>query len=138
MASPFALELVRASPDAKVVPMQHVPDRWWASSDAALLEPTFAEPAATLLHLLAAHVLGRPVMRCLQKLHSGFYAEPSRRPTEARARAVALRYFNDVRRLAPPGRLLEYELGSGREPLCRFLGRDAPDKPFPFANEGVA
>ena len=33
-----------------------------------------------------------------------------------------------------PGRLLVYEVGSGWEPLCAFLGVPVPDEPFPRSN----
>lgn len=33
-----------------------------------------------------------------------------------------------------PERLLVYEVGSGWEPLCEFLGVDVPDEPYPHTN----
>lgn len=35
----------------------------------------------------------------------------------------------------PKERLLDYELGLGWKPLCDFLGKDIPRKPFPHLNE---
>jgi hypothetical protein len=40
-----------------------------------------------------------------------------------------------VRRLTPQSQLLEYKLSDGWGPLCEFLGRPIPDKPFPHLNE---
>lgn len=40
-----------------------------------------------------------------------------------------------VRRVCPPDRLLEFKLGSGWEPLCKFLGTEAPDVPYPNVND---
>ncbi|KAJ7722397.1 hypothetical protein B0H16DRAFT_1600570 [Mycena metata] len=40
-------------------------------------------------------------------------------------------HYDEVRRLTPPGRLLEFELKQGWEPLCKFLGKEVPDEPFP-------
>ena len=34
-----------------------------------------------------------------------------------------------------PERLLIFEVREGWEPLCRFLGKDVPEKPFPRLNE---
>lgn len=34
----------------------------------------------------------------------------------------------------PPDRLLTYELGSGWEPLCAFLGCNVPSEPYPSGN----
>lgn len=30
--------------------------------------------------------------------------------------------------------MLKYEFGSGWEPLCKFLGKELPDEPFPHCN----
>jgi hypothetical protein len=43
-----------------------------------------------------------------------------------------------VRKTVPKERLLEVELGSGWEPLCKFLGKRIPDQPFPHVNEAAA
>ena len=40
-----------------------------------------------------------------------------------------------VRELAPKGRLLEYNVEQGWDPLCAFLGVDIPHRPFPKLNE---
>lgn len=36
-----------------------------------------------------------------------------------------------------PSRLLEYKLGSGWEPLCKFLDKPVPENPFPHVNESA-
>jgi hypothetical protein len=55
-------------------------------------------------------------------------------------KAHCLRVFQQhnerVRRTVPAGRLLVYRVQEGWEPLCRFLGVDVPDEPFPHANVG--
>lgn len=52
--------------------------------------------------------------------------------------AFMCRYFEEhiekVKRTIPADRLLVYELGSGWEPLCKFLGKDIPDEPYPSTN----
>ena len=39
-----------------------------------------------------------------------------------------------VQREIPADRLLVYEVGSGWEPLCRFLDKPIPDEDFPHVN----
>lgn len=39
-----------------------------------------------------------------------------------------------VRSLVPKERLLEYRVSDGWEPLCKFLGKEIPDEPFPRVN----
>lgn len=34
----------------------------------------------------------------------------------------------------PSGRLLEWSVRDGWEPLCEFLGKEVPDQPFPNGN----
>lgn len=41
----------------------------------------------------------------------------------------------DVEARIAPGRLLKYEIGSGWDPLCEFLGVAAPDIPYPRSND---
>lgn len=43
-----------------------------------------------------------------------------------------------VRRTVPKERLLEVDLASGWEPLCKFLGKPVPDEPFPRVNDSQA
>lgn len=39
-----------------------------------------------------------------------------------------------IRGMVPPDRLLEWSADEGWEPLCKFLGKEVPDMPFPHAN----
>ena len=43
----------------------------------------------------------------------------------------------NIRALVPQEKLLEYEVSSGWEPLCKFLNEAIPDEPFPTGNEAV-
>lgn len=45
------------------------------------------------------------------------------------------RHAEHVRAVTPPGRLLEFPVGAGWEPLCAFLRKPVPDAPFPRKNE---
>ena len=59
----------------------------------------------------------------------------SKEEMRARARPMYREHYELVRRVTPKDRLLEYQLGSGWEPLCTFLGKPIPDIPFPKSNE---
>lgn len=39
-----------------------------------------------------------------------------------------------IRGLVPKERLLEWSVEDGWAPLCNFLGKPAPEEPFPHAN----
>src|SRR5437868_1353903 len=53
---------------------------------------------------------------------------------EASAIASYERHNDHVRATAPPDRLLEWHPGDGWEPICRALGVDVPEDPFPHVN----
>jgi hypothetical protein len=44
------------------------------------------------------------------------------------------RHNDEVRRLVPPDRLVEWQSGDGWEPLCKALRVAVPDEPFPHVN----
>jgi Sulfotransferase domain len=48
---------------------------------------------------------------------------------------VFRRHNEDVQRKVPADRLLVYEISSGWEPLCSFLGVPVPDAPMPHLND---
>jgi hypothetical protein len=55
--------------------------------------------------------------------------------TEALRRTYTDHYAH-VRSIVPPQRLLNFHPKDGWEPLCEFLGKEAPtDEPFPRINE---
>jgi hypothetical protein len=53
-------------------------------------------------------------------------------------RSAYYEHYDSIRDATPLGQLLEYELGSGWEPLCKFLGKPIPNEPFPQINEKAA
>lgn len=54
--------------------------------------------------------------------------------SEASAVAAFSAHTAEVIATISPERLLVYELGSGWEPLCDFLGKPMPDTPYPTGN----
>jgi hypothetical protein len=44
------------------------------------------------------------------------------------------RHIAEVRSTIPAQRLLQFDVAEGWDPLCEFLGRPVPNKPFPSAN----
>lgn len=48
---------------------------------------------------------------------------------------VYLDHLEEVRSLVPPENLLEYRVSDGWGPLCKFLGDDIPEEPFPRVND---
>jgi hypothetical protein len=70
------------------------------------------------------------------KMEYAMFNCSDRESFQRNAKQTYREHYAKVRKLVPKERLLEYQLGSGWEPLCTFLGKDIPDKPFPHLNEG--
>ncbi len=122
----FWRELAAHYPDAKMILSLRDPDAWFDSGQRTIY----------------------PVMRDHVE-----HADPERRERMAMAyelivrqtfdermddRAHATQVFRDhnaaVRREIDPERLLVFEAADGWEPLCRHLGVEVPDEPFPLTN----
>jgi hypothetical protein len=120
----FYRELTEVYPDAKVVLNLRDPQEWYESVRETLWQIQFAMPwwfPPSILRM-QDDVIWR----------SRFNGEFTDR---ARTIAVYEAHLDEVRRIVPPGRLLEYRVGQGWEPLCEFLGRPVPDVPFPRLND---
>lgn len=52
-----------------------------------------------------------------------------------KGKQVYLDHVAEVRSIVPPENLLEYKVSEGWGPLCKFLGDDIPEIPFPRVND---
>ncbi|KAI1412119.1 hypothetical protein F5Y13DRAFT_163657 [Hypoxylon sp. FL1857] len=133
MASPFADQLIKAYPEAKVVIVQREFEPWWESFRCEMLDPLFS-PVGTIVSFIAAHIMGIRAGQTMRKVHFGFFGARNRDEIEANARKTYDQYYERIRSLVPAENRLEYKLGDGWGPLCAYLGKDIPDVPFPFVN----
>ena len=129
----FAPELIAAYPEAKVVLVGRDLGQWYRSFNDVVISNSFA-PGSKLFAQLDRRFLG-PISLLSYRFLTCFFRSRSRAELRANAKKVYLEHYELVRRLTPPGRLLELELGAGWEPLCRFLGKEVPSTPFPRGNE---
>ena len=123
-ASAFWRELTAAHPDALILlSTRDSAAKWWESCDATIF-PILRKPVEQpeneewqqMVLELAAREIG-----------------PGWDDAE-RAQAFYERHNAEVRRDAPPERLLEWRATDGWEPLCKALGVPVPDEPFPRVN----
>ncbi len=105
-------------PAAKVLLTVRSSESWWRSFEATIGP-----------HLASMEGEIEPVMSALRD--RVFRGAPMDRDT---AIAVYEEHNAEVILRTPADRLLVYEVGSGWEPLCEFLGVDVPDAPFPSSN----
>jgi hypothetical protein len=120
----FWRELVEDNPEAKVVLTLRDPEQWYASIEKTILaaaQQRSADAPAAGMEMIDSTVL--------EGTFDGHLAD----------REYALRVFEEhteeVRRVVPAGNLLEFEVQQGWEPLCDFLGRSVPERPFPRLND---
>ncbi|KAI1413779.1 hypothetical protein F5Y13DRAFT_160040 [Hypoxylon sp. FL1857] len=134
MASPFAEQLIKAYPEAKVVIVQREFESWWPSYRSELLDTLFS-PVSQVIVFLLEHIMGIRSGPTMRKIHFGFFVAKNRAEVEANAKAAYTEYYRRIREMVPPERRLEYKMGDGWEPLCAFLGKEVPDVPFPRLND---
>jgi hypothetical protein len=122
-------ELMAAFPEAVVVLTLKDPLQWWESfsrlqrltSKARLL--CFCIPKLRNIARFTDKVI-------IQDVFGG-------RLDKETCIAAYSRHIAGVRAAVPRSRLLEFDVRQGWEPLCGFLGRPVPQKPFPHLNAGM-
>ena len=135
VGSPFAVDMFKAYPDAKVVVVQRKFETWWPSFVSECLDWRFFPGADLATYIFA--LFGMTSGNALAKMYLGMFDAANVDEIHQNARKTYDRYFQEVRQAVPADRRLEYKLGDGWEPLCAFLGKDVPDVPFPHVNDKV-
>jgi hypothetical protein len=124
----FWRDLVERHPDAKVLLTVRDPEKWYDSAYRTI----YRAATAPRVSVDVAPALDMAHATVWDGTFGGRFAD----------REFALRTFEEhnaaVRRDVPAGRLLEFEVAQGWEPLCDFLGRPVPDGPFPRLNDAAA
>lgn len=101
-----------------------------------LIDGMFGPKGAIILAI--DNILGYAGLRTYRKLFSAYFQANDVDGILANAPRIYREHYERVRRLVPPEQLLEYELGSGWEPLCEFLCKENPNAEFPWINEASA
>ncbi|KAJ7450849.1 P-loop containing nucleoside triphosphate hydrolase protein [Mycena latifolia] len=126
----FATDLIAAYPDAKVILTNRDVDKWWTSYRESIINVTSSR-RYRLAAALDPQGLGKfaTFARFVMSAHFGPVI------TEEGAKARFIEHYDNIRKLVPKERLLEYEVKDGWGPLCTFLGRDVPTVEFPRTND---
>lgn len=137
-AAAFIPELHEAYPDAKVIIVQRDPEKWYASCHRTVIKFTHSKQLPILF--LLDRYLARRMAPMMGLLFSSLFGTETKDPVKMKENWI--RGYNDAyeeaRRVVPPEKRLEYSLGQGWEPLCKFLGTEVPEKPFPHENDASA
>ncbi|OLN90226.1 hypothetical protein CCHL11_10197 [Colletotrichum chlorophyti] len=134
MASFFALPLIDAYPDAKVILVERDIESWYASMEEAIFGTTWGWRADLIINVFG-RLIGLTGGLTIRKIMLGYYEARNVTELRAKARDRYRRHYAEIRSAVPKGQLLEYDLKMGWEPLCAFLDKPVPDVPFPQVNK---
>ncbi|KAI3552260.1 yetA [Colletotrichum filicis] len=135
MGSFFALQLIEAYPEAKVILVERDVDSWFHSMDEAIFKTTWGLRANLIIDFLGP-AWGLNGGRTLRKILLGFYGVRNVKEMREVAKDRYRQHYAEVRAVVPKDRLLEFKLEDGWAPLCEFLGKDVPSGvDFPVANQ---
>jgi hypothetical protein len=137
IAGPFALSLIAAYPEAKVILVTRDFDKWWKSVDETLV-PMIWGPVSEVFSRCIEPLLGSRMIAAGRKMLLGWSRTKNLEEFRENSRMAFDRHEREIMGAVPQERLLYYRMGDGWEPLCRFLDAEAPDGKFPHANEQAA
>lgn len=130
-------QLVETYPDAKVVLVERPVEKWYKSFDDTVIDIMFST-TMQIYTSTAEIILGDRMATAWIKSVAGYFNANTKPDLRARARSVYHEHYEQIRATVPKEQLLDYELGSGWEPLCKFLGKEIPDEDFPRVNDTEA
>ena len=120
-AAAFWREQSEAFPDAVILLSTRDSEAWWTSCDNTIFQ----------VFRSADQNMPAEWTAMIKELFRRFAGDSL---DKASAIAAYERHNENVRATAPPDRLLDWRTGDGWEPICRALGVDIPDEPFPHVN----
>lgn len=132
----FAVELMDAYPDAKVVLVERDLDKWFASFSSTIMVVQWPNLGLRTLLNIMHYKFGR-LMDPYLRLSRAVWLAGTKEEQAQTAKEIYTKHYAEVRAKARPGQLLEYKLGDGWEPLCEFLGKPVPEMPFPNVNDSA-
>ena len=118
-AASFWPELCRAFPEAMVILSIRDPDEWWESVSNTIFIDHNPVPETDWQDMwfdLVAHRFTRQLdnrKACIDKFQQ---------------------HYDNVRQTVPSGRLLEWSVREGWQPICERLELPVPPEPFPHSN----
>ncbi|KAK8115462.1 hypothetical protein PG984_011964 [Apiospora sp. TS-2023a] len=135
----FAADMIQVYPDAQVVLWERDIEQWLQSFDNGALQGFgFHSPIAMFFRRFVAPLSGIYWPTTQWYANAGWLRAADYEGMRNHSRAAYHEHLAMVKKLTKPGKLLEYRLGAGWEPLCEFLGLPVPTEPFPYLNEREA
>lgn len=129
----FWEELLDAYPSAKVIVVERDVEKWLPSI-AVLLDGVLNPVARYVFRFTDPTWFGR-ISNLGATWIGVLLGSTDLAQAKRNARQAYETYYARIYAQIPKERMIKYELGSGWEPLCEFLGKEVPDVPFPHCNE---
>jgi len=131
----FWEQLAAAYPKAKILLTERDPESWWVShAEMFRVGTEFGEQLTDEQRRWAEESGFARVQTALGTIASAKF--DGRVSDKEHCLRVFAQHNERVRRIVPAARLLVFRVQQGWEPLCRFLGVETPDDPFPRVNVG--
>ncbi len=116
----FWRQIWSAYPGARVILTERDPEEWFASTQATVFSPMWRARTAKMP---LKDFFNKIINSMGENMHNHDFMV-------ARYRE----YCDEVKRTVPGDQLLVLKIGEGWERLCRFLGVDVPEEPYPKSN----
>ncbi|KAJ7334164.1 hypothetical protein DFH08DRAFT_916313 [Mycena albidolilacea] len=129
----FSEELIAAYPEAKVVLTNREPAKWWKSYSGSLQTLDRSKRVRVAGWFDPWH-FGKVTKFALMAVTIVLGAAAAR-AEEEKSKVRFVEHYENVRKIVPKERLLEYQVGEGWHRLCTFLGDKVPDTEFPRVND---
>lgn len=133
----FAAELIEYYPEAKVVLVERDIERWFTSW-SKFLDEALGNPIMYNVAQLDPDYVGKIVRVGGEGTKLLVGNAETRAAAKARSREQYRKHYAFIRSMVAQDRILNYDLSTGWEPLCKFLGKSVPDMPFPNLNESAS
>lgn len=125
----FYKEMMEAYPDAKVVLTVRDPEKWYKSVRDTIYKVIKKEETGK-------QMFGKGTSKMREMVRGSIITDDFE--DKEHMISVFNNHVEEVKRVVSADKLLVYRGKEGWEPLCKFLGVDIPDKPFPKANDRQA
>jgi hypothetical protein len=127
----FYKELMAKYPDAKVILTVRSAESWYKSVKKTIYaqhnDPRFVTPEFERFKRMTDRVA-----------LDGVLTDPKRFEKEDEVMKMFTDHNEEVKHYVPADRLYVMQLGEGWEGVCKFLGKDIPDVPYPKSNSTEA
>ncbi len=131
--------LIKEFPEAKIILTTRDGSEWAKSAQSALFNPDDRTLPANVIVFIGSLFSDKfgivYIMKDMYKLmvEDGILKGETK---DIHKMAEAMQEHNNkIKSLVPQAQLLELPLGAGWEPICKFLGKEIPDEPYPKTND---